>query len=92
MKIDALVDVEVPQLKEKKKRKSKATQREKSFYMLKKKVGKVSFGTWPFISTEISEPQDRSIRKTYLITSLVTCLFYFPQAKKKYFFPPRCVM
>lgn len=42
MKIDA-VEVKVPRLK--KKKKSKATQREKSFYMLKKRVGKVSFGT-----------------------------------------------
>lgn len=42
MKIDAVVEVKMLQLKGKKIR---ATQREKSFYMLKKKVGKVSFGT-----------------------------------------------
>lgn len=75
----------------------KATQRD--FNMLKK-VGKVSFGTWAFTGTEVSQPQNRDLLGKDLISSSATYSFYFlrgkiekkKKKKTKTQFSPRYVM
>lgn len=64
MKIDASVEVKVPQLKRKKKKEKAKPQREKIFLHDQKKSRKSLILTCAFISTEVNQPQDRSIRKT----------------------------